>query len=348
MHTEQISTTSTTTSTTTLTTDDEFLSDAIAAVAARSSDAIDLFDVVIGGTRIRVTIADERVAAWARPALAWLRESPHGDADVQLHAVSGMPFPAPPWSAADYADRHRISHLTEGQVVATFDVERRVLNMYDAATRRGVWWCHDVDSLPDWEFGAPLRSLLTWALRASQVHLVHAAGVGRAGHGGVLISGRGGSGKSTSTLACIASGMTTVGDDYCAVDLGSSPIVHGVYCLAKVLPDSIGGSLADLGTAHTQRDDGKVHVGLGNSMCRSLAIRALVLPTVAERTGELQPLRGRDAFYRIAPSTMLQSELGGSALFAAMARLTEAVPAFTLDVGPDVDRVVAALESLLA
>lgn len=314
----------------------------------RQSARPELFDLLVGDVRIRICIADERLAAWARPALDWASQTPTGLADVHLYVASGWPFPAPPWAAVDYSDRHRVRHLTEGNLVATLDVERRVLNMYDAVARRGVFWCSDVDSLPDWEFGAPLRSLLTWALRPSQVHLVHAAGVGRADRGGVLISARGGSGKSTTTLACIAVGMATVGDDYCALHVGSTPTVHAVYGLAKVVPTSIGGTLTDLSRAHTPRDDGKVHVGLGTSMYPSLPVRAIVVPAVASRTGVLQPMRGREAFYRIAPSTMLQSELGGSALFAAMARLTEVVPAYTLEVGPDVHRVVAALDSLLS
>lgn len=327
--------------------DYSFLSEAIAAVSMRRCARPELFDVLIGEVRVRICIADERLAAWARPALGWARQTPTDLADVHFYVASGRPFPPPPWAAADYSDRHRVRHLTEGNLVATLDVERRVLNMYDTVSRRGVFWCSDVDSLPDWEFGAPLRSLLTWALRPAHVHLVHAAGVGRADSGGVLISARGGSGKSTTTLACIAAGMATVGDDYCALHVGSTPTVHAVYGLAKVVPTSIGGTLTDLSLAHTPRDDGKVHVGLGASMCPSLRVRAVVVPTVASRTGELQPIRGREAFYRIAPSTMLQSELGGSALFAAMARLTEMVPAYTLEVGPDISRVVAALDSLL-
>ena len=323
--------------------DAEFMRAATAEVRGRSSEEHDL---VIADVRIRIMVAGSSLTTWLGGALNCRLEPSSGAADAQLFVATGYPFPPPPWAADDYINGHRIRHLVGGERLATFDVERRILNMYDHATTTGMFWCHDVADLPDWEFGAPLRSLLTWVLRHRNIHLVHAAAVGEPLVGGVLLAGRGGSGKSTTTLACVAAGMATAGDDYCAVS-GGHPNAYAIYGLAKVAPSSIAGSLVDLRTAHTPRADGKVHTSLGKSLCSELPLRAIVLPTVADRTGEPTCVSPRQALYRIAPNTMLQSELGGRELFAALAALVNSLPAYSLEVGPDLDRVVQTLRSLL-
>jgi hypothetical protein len=72
------------------------------------------------------------------------------------------------------------------------------------------------EDLPDWHAGAPLRQHLHWLLRARGQRLAHAASLGRAGRG-ILLLGHGGAGKSGATLAGLAAGLQTVGDDYIAL-----------------------------------------------------------------------------------------------------------------------------------
>ncbi|QXQ07936.1 glycosyltransferase [Sphingosinicellaceae bacterium] len=63
--------------------------------------------------------------------------------------------------------------------------------------------------------------------------LVHAAAVGTPA-GGVLITGKGGTRKSTTALACLAAGLDYVGDDYVLLSGGARPAAHSLYRTAKV------------------------------------------------------------------------------------------------------------------
>ena len=63
--------------------------------------------------------------------------------------------------------------------------------------------------------------------------MLHAAAVGTA-DGGVLIVGRGGVGKSTTALACLAAGMKYVADDYLVVQLDPEPRAFQLYGTAKL------------------------------------------------------------------------------------------------------------------
>ena len=57
--------------------------------------------------------------------------------------------------------------------------------------------------------------------------LVHAAAVGSEA-GAVLISGKGGLGKSTTALSCLGKGLTYVGDSHVVVQLDPFPRVHSL------------------------------------------------------------------------------------------------------------------------
>ena len=62
--------------------------------------------------------------------------------------------------------------------------------------------------------------------------------------GAVLVTGYGGSGKSTAALACRSAGMPILGDDYVAIRpprwTGDYPTVHNVFASLKVMPQEIG------------------------------------------------------------------------------------------------------------
>ena len=64
---------------------------------------------------------------------------------------------------------------------------------------------------------------------------MHAGAIGTDG-GAVLVVGRGGRGKSTTTLAGLGAGLKYVGDDYVAVETKDRPLVHSIYNAGKLEP----------------------------------------------------------------------------------------------------------------
>ena len=89
---------------------------------------------------------------------------------------------------------------------------------------------------PEWNCSTPLRHILHLALATRGVQFVHAGAVGRP-DGGVIIVGRSGSGKSTSTLSTLGSDLLYAGDDYVGVSLnpdGGGPYVHSLYGCGKL------------------------------------------------------------------------------------------------------------------
>src|SRR5205807_649323 len=118
---------------------------------------------------------------------------------------------------------------------ALYMVGIRALSVYDADANASWYWAADADRLPAWECASPLRHVLHWWLADHGLQQVHAGSVGTE-RGAVLVVGRGGRGKSTTTLAALGQGLKYVGDDYVAVELEPEPLVHSIYNAGKLEP----------------------------------------------------------------------------------------------------------------
>src|SRR5436189_5670577 len=109
---------------------------------------------------------------------------------------------------------------------------------FDRSTRQAWYWLVDSDAVHYWDRSTPLRQLIHWWAETKGLQVVHAGAVG-ASDGGVLVTGPGGSGKSTTTLACIEDGLAFAGDDTVLV-ADDPPWVHSLYGSGKLEVDHVG------------------------------------------------------------------------------------------------------------
>jgi hypothetical protein len=294
---------------------------------------------------LHLTIADTKLcihagsqAMWnlIYPALAWLAESPNSEPDIEIFALDGVGEIESPWDVESFLLGNRISGLTSGQTLGTFDVENSILNLFDRSTRQGLFWVQSLGELPEWEFGAPLRKIFEWALLDKGFQVVHTAAVGF-GSQGVLLCGPGGAGKSTTTALCLSTDFVTTGDDYCAISVSKPHKVYGIYGLLKLVPGSVGArSLASLAWVH-ERSDGKVHYSIEQNMTRSLLVKAIVFPKVSDSPQELIQVAPRDALLRLLSSTLNQATNPQAEILETLGSLSKSVRAVELNVGSDFD-----------
>jgi hypothetical protein len=279
----------------------------------------------------------------------------HRGADVRGEPVAmvavfdsvstGIVIPPLPWDVGPVGDVHR---LQDPQVGIVVHPETPAIGLYDRAAGEGIFWVHSADRLPGWQRAAPLRAHLHWALRSRGAALVHAAAVGDAS-GVALLIGAGGSGKSTSALACLLDGMTFLGDDYVA--LTSDPdLAWSVYGSAKVdrpSLDALGDSrLAPLVPA----DAGKWVLDVRSLMAGQpdgAPIRAIVLPSLAGGTMGIERATPGQALAALGPSTVYQSPDRDGSLLTALAGLVRRVPSFVMRVGGAPQRVPDMVRTVL-
>jgi len=304
-------------------------------------------DIKIADTRIRIHTASQELRDFIYPALKWQSDDSAHNPDIEIYALEGPETVTPPWSVDEYAEGNRLRGLESGIVLASFDIQNKTLSIFDRSTKQGIFWTPSANNLPEWEFGAPLRNLLTWALLDSGLHLVHAAAVGKKGIG-VLLCGSGGAGKSTTTALCLQNGFHTAGDDYCAISVNNGPRVYGIYGLLKLVPGAMGTASLSNPQGFRERSDGKMHYSIEPSMCKSLAIGSIVFTKVCDETKTITRLSPRDGLLRLMSSTLSQAIIPQHELFEAMGVFSKAVRAFEFEVGSDIDNVRKTLDELCA
>jgi hypothetical protein len=214
-----------------------------AAAACEGPDASTRCINLGGGRRGIVHFSDRALEKLLYPALAH-QELPKGRTEPSFKILawdsfhSGLPMWSPPWTTGDYLARGEIAGYNDERFRAVFQFDSGVLSLYDADRQIGLWWTQDFAQLPLYERAAPFLLLFHWwhALGRDGSFLLHAAAVGTEDCGGLLLAGRGGSGKSTTALASLLDDTSSyLADDYCVIRAGAErPTVHSLYCSAKL------------------------------------------------------------------------------------------------------------------
>jgi hypothetical protein len=270
---------------------------------------------------------------------------------------TGVGLPGAPWGPTAYGAKGLIEGFNDDRFSTVFAPGVDLFNMFDRETRVGAFWLDDAAALPYWERGFPLRTLLHWSTAGTGRQLVHSGGVG-VGDGAVLLTGVGGSGKSTTTLACLEAGLDYAGDDYVAFELpagaGEAPRLHSLYSSAKVDHATLERfpALRPL-TANAGSDDEKalllLHPAHGRHLASGQRIRAIVLPQVTGRRDtrvvEASPVA---AVRALAPTTVFQLPRLDREAFARVVALSRAVPSYHLELGTDRSQIAPAVAGLLA
>lgn len=293
------------------------------------------------GVSVTVTLVGDSLIDELAPGMLAAGQPP---SDFHLWAFdgagSGMSPPQPPWPETAYRARDEVAGWTDPPLLAAFDTAHATVSAIDLNAGAGVQWQRDAAKMAPWEGGAPLRQLVRWALSRSGAHLIHAAAVGDEA-GGVLLIGRGGSGKSTSALAALAAGMRFVADDYTVVRVGAQITAHPAFGIAKATPASLAliAGLDDRADGARADWQGKLRLPVGDIVDPALPLRAIVWPEVSARTGAPTRVEPADVMREAAISTLFQLAGGADLTLEVLSTLIERLPVFRLEVGPDIERV---------
>jgi hypothetical protein len=232
----------------------------------------------------------------------------------------------------------------------------QTLTCLDRQAQHLVGWIGDTASLGLYELGRPLHApLLLWH-RDRGVHALHAGLVSEEGRG-VLLAGEGGSGKTTSALACLLAGFQFLSDDYVGLERRSdgSHFGHSLYASTHLEPGHLQ-HFPDLAPhaipARLPHED-KSLVLLSplfpNQLARCTRIDLLLLPRVTgvpEPT--VRPASKGQALLRLAPSSLLMLPHATGAAFGRLADLVEQVPRYWLELGGDIRLIPPRIRELLS
>jgi hypothetical protein len=204
--------------------------------------------------------------------------------------------------------------------------------------------------------GKPLARLLAEWYADQGVSLMHAALVARGDHG-VLLAGKGGSGKSTSALVCTRAGLDFLGEDYAGLQfLPDGRVVgHSAYSSVFLDPAAMA-RFSELRPHTVESRDPAEPKGVTllsdvwpDRLRTDVTVRAVALcrVTSGDASRVRQATRAR-ALLAVGPSSLLQIHGRRRDSLDRLARLVESVPCFHLDLGRNLEGVPAAVDDLLS
>jgi hypothetical protein len=330
-----------------------------------ASDAAGVIErqYLVAGSSIRLRFAGPALADIVAPAFAHLEETlekqPALTVSIWDSASTGTTRPSLAPADPDAADVDPTNpgpsyFYAEDDVQTLQQPVPDTLSTLAAGDGAAWFWVRDAVRLPSWDRAAPLRHLLSWWLGHRGCQQVHGGAVGTES-GGVLLVGRGGSGKSTATLATLLEPqLRYAGDDYVALAAGPEPWIHSLYCSGKLHPDHLsrlphlGPALANSDRLNEEKAIFFIDRAFGGQVISGFPLRAVVVPRISAEPGaRVVPASRASALTALAPSTIFQLHPPQREALETMAQLVAQVPAFTLEMGPDVSAVPAAIRRLL-
>jgi hypothetical protein len=305
--------------------------------------------LTIAGQGVRIRYADANLAEILGRATRHLRRADPGTPALTIDCWSE---PGPPISLPTNAPKVGTTHVDDGNLVLNWDAPNGQLVAFDRQRRHAWAQFNSLAPLPTWEPTTPFRRILHWWAADNGMQLAHAAAVGRA-EGGVLLVGRSGSGKSTTSLACLEAGLDFAGDDGCLLAAGDPPQVHGLYVSAKgdaktaaLLP----GCREEFEQSPLTIDGESVLFAdriYPHRISAGFPLMGVVVLRLGGPSSRLSPLTPAAGLRALAPSTILQmpgNRAGGLARLAATVR---GLLVWELTLGPDPATAAALIQELL-
>lgn len=313
----------------------------------------------LGDHTIQLRFANAALIPFITPALDHLAAQPHQSPalticlwdNVSTHTL----MPPLSWPFSDYVIRGGIHTYTGDRIIAALYGGSRILHLLDSEQNLALYCIHDAAQFPRYQVSSPLLTILHWGLRRYGLQLVHAAAVGTPALGGVLIVGKGGSGKSTTALACLNSELSYVSDDYCLLSTNPAPSAYNLYNTAKLDADAVQ-HVPYLASAIDQPDtlyDGKhlifLHRQYPEKIVTGFPLRAILVPRITGRAEtKARPTSSAAGLWALAPNTMFQLTGFDTAAFETLAAVVKEVPCYTLDLGTDRAAIPAVIMDVLS
>lgn len=235
-------------------------------------------------------------------------------------------------------------------LLALRQLDQGTFSAYAPRHRLGVFWADDLRAC---DRILPLRLFLHWWMAPLGLTLVHAGAVGSGGRG-VLVTGAGGRGKSTSCVSALVAGLDYAGDDFVLVEARDDEVVaHSVSCSARFTAQSlarvpaVAGDVADAGPAADGKRFLVLHPRWKTRLVPSIAIDALVIPSIVPGSASRVVAISSGEALRAMVSTLVAIVGDRDVAFRRLAALARLRPCYRLEAGSDSSGVTDAVLALV-
>ncbi len=273
-------------------------------------------------------------------------------ADITIYCFDSPLLTAFPWQARDYGVQGAIEGFNTTRFQTAYQHGSGAVMMYDHDTKEGIYWIKDFTDIPYWERSFPFRSILHWWSRDTSLILLHAAGIGQQ-HSSALLSGKSGSGKSSTTLSCLLrDDLQIAGDDYVLVDTETSTL-YSLYNCAKVEWDNLERldflkPLVNTNIKEAEKAMIFMHETCKEKVMQKSKLEYAFIPVVcrANKTTIVECTEA-EVLKSIAPTTMFQLPFGQTETFRKCITLSKRLKPYRIELGTNATEIAAAISEFL-
>ncbi|HQL01653.1 MAG TPA: hypothetical protein PK090_12820 [Smithellaceae bacterium] len=293
----------------------------------------------VGGRLIQLRFASEKIIEAVLPAVEHLICEPEAGLSLIVTLCdrprAGEVHDLSPWREEIERCRDKLLMVNAEAFHMQYNPDSTVYSLIDLASKRAIYYADDFGKVPYYERSAPLKFILHWWCEHQGWCLVHAGAVGLA-EAGVLLVGRGGSGKSTTAVCAALNGLLYAGDDYVVLRHSPGPSALSLYVSGKLNEDMLSGLPGLLPhVANGERSPGdKALVFFGEAFqsvwTGEIPLRAIVATKISDGIARLQKSSATLVFAEMAASTIFQMPGSGGQTLAAVKKLFSELPVYTL------------------
>ena len=265
-------------------------------------------------------------------------------------SVAKIQLPPICWQPEDVCDYDgSIRSMPDGLFAACI-TEYQTIQFIHHQAKTAFVWMNNAAILQEWESSFPFRSLFYQVFKQKGFLFIHAGAVGTA-QGGVLLTGKGGAGKSTTCLsAFLYSNLQYAGDDFICLDPEKMK-AYSLYNIAKLTKENI--SRFPLLAANTDGVDADklqyfVHKHLPQKMIKQMKVKAIFIPNYSpsHTIVSLSIADKQDVMKALAPSSVLLLRAGEKEI-KKLALLIGDLPCYWINTNENLIEIASVIENYL-
>lgn len=309
---------------------------------------------VIAGLAVRFQFAGPALLPLITPALSHLETSVGREPVLTVRlwdcASTGAAMPPAPTPLENFTFRGELDGFGDERRHVAYDRVGRMLFLHDR-DKKLSWFCaHDPATIPTYERGAPLRWIFGWLMQEHRRQVAHAAGIGTA-MGGVLVVGRGGTGKSNTSVGCMLGGLDFAGDDFCVVAAEPDPVAYSLYSSAKLRTGDwarIPLPRVNVYDPETEKSLYYLNPHYAARIKPRIPILAILLPARdGMRETSFEPISPRIPLIEIASQSIAMLPNAGAEAVAILSSLVRRLPCYRFHLGSSPEHIPAAVSQLI-
>lgn len=306
-----------------------------------------MFDLKIGEHFLRLNFTGNALVPKIFPAFEHVLHQNSSDLFLNIYLIDNkstqFELPKTPWHITDNLKNGEMWICDSKDLKIIHQPTKNTLLMLNLLTHEAIYWVNDSDQIPYFESSAPLRPILHWWMSCMGSQLLHAAAVGLPDKG-VLLVGRGGSGKSNTALSCLNSKLFYAADDYCLLSFNPEPVAHTLFSTGK-LPFEDVKKFPYLKSARHKSSKGEIqdekalfflYPKFYDRIIKSFPVKAVLITKVTNNeSARLIPASTANAYLALAPSTIFQLHGENHTSHKNISSLLKTIPCFTLELCSD-------------